>query len=173
MKILIGCCSMLGTIAKHRIALYKAGKKLGVPLARLLKHDNSKLHPAEFMPYVRKFKLGIDNREEWNAAWKHHWQHNAHHIEYWLDRDAVGVCTWMPDDCIREMIADWMAASYAYAGEWPKAPNWSWGNEKLLSMLMQLEHTMQPETSSRGFAVALLQSQQLITPEQVKIALTI
>ena len=195
MKTLIGCCSMIGTIAKHRIALYKAGKKLGVPFTRILKHDNSKLHLAEFMPYVRKFKLGINNSAEWFVAWKHHWQHNDHHIEYWQEKKLThdydhticevrninrgkqtfggGVYTcdptrkdcWMSDDAIREMIADWMAASYAYTGAWPKAPNWAWGNEKLLSMLMQLEHTMQPETSTRGFAVALLQSQQMITPE--------
>lgn len=194
----LGVYKALRKIIKHRWALYKAAKVMGVPMRRILAHDNSKFHPVEFMQYVKRFELGIEDAHRWARAWRHHWRHNDHHIEYWqnqslafswsgpgvydtgidfgngivgegnLMRVQSGSPVWMPDCAIREMIADWMAASYAYSGAWPKAPDWQWGNKNLVSTLMKLEHTNQPETSTRGFAMELLQKHGMITEEQYK-----
>ena len=60
------------TISKHRIALAKAGRKLGVSWKRILKHDNSKFHPIEFMQYVAKFELRTNDPEKWANSWGHH-----------------------------------------------------------------------------------------------------
>ncbi len=199
-KLLIGVSAALRKIIRHRIALYKAAKILGVSMTRVLRHDNSKFHPTEFMQYVRRFELGEYDERKWAKAWNHHWRHNDHHIEYWQNQSlgfswqgpgvfdsgiridggivteynlmhvTSGEPVWMPDPAIREMIADWMAASYAYSGAWPKAPDWKWGNENLIKNLRKLEHTMQPETSTRGFAVQLLIKNEMITDDQVKSA---
>lgn len=182
-------------LIRHRSALAKAAKKLNVPMARVLRHDNSKFSWLEWRAYVRKLVLKIDDDQEWAAAWEHHWQSNDHHIEYWEDRGmifswtgeirlkdwphafthypkAVGTCgVAIPDVAVREIIADWMAASYAYSGSWPVAPVWGWGNKNLVSALKRMEHTMQPETSTRGFAISLLHEHNMITKEQMNDAL--
>jgi hypothetical protein len=54
----------------------------------------------------------------------HHQNANPHHWEYWLTRSGNGVKTGrgvvlkMPEKYVREMVADWMAASRAYTGSW-------------------------------------------------------
>ena len=193
-KMFKGVISALRKIYTHRVALWKAGRKLGVTTSRLLRHDNSKFYPVEFFSYVARFELGAWDETKWQRAWKHHWQHNDHHIEYWQEKDLyfswshggatkkvyaehpeiIGQPTkkewpevWMPDAAIREMIADWMAASYAYSGEWPNAGSWDWGNKYLVKQLLKLEHHPQPEISSRGFAILLLRNNNLITDEQI------
>ncbi len=208
-RYLIGSYRALLKIVKHRIALVKSGRKLGVPLVQILKHDNSKFSFIEFKFYVEAFELGIEKPEH-ASAWRHHWMNNPHHIEYWQEKDltftryvdrsrgdipnyhAFGGGTkkkyspnpeiigwktesgwpqvWMPDMFIREMIADWIAASLVYSGQYPKAPRWDWGNAKLVKMLKKLEHHHQPECSSRGFALTLLKAEGMITEEQYKEA---
>ena len=184
------------TIAKHRLALARAGRKLGVPWIRIFKHDNSKFHPIEFMQYVRKFELGVDEPEKWAKAWKHHWQHNDHHIEYWEDKaltftpspntadgdlmneGGIGGGThagrdgpiWMPNNAVREMIADWIAGSLAYSGQYPKAGQWKWGSQNLVDRLLKLETQQQSKHCTRSFAVSLLVKNKMITDEQIKAA---
>jgi hypothetical protein len=174
-------------IVKHRVALWKAGRKLGVSTSRLLKHDNSKFHPTEFWQYVRRFELGIKDPEKWGTAWEHHWRHNDHHIEYWEDKNltydwyhgqgvpktSVFPGVWIPDEAIREIVADWMAASYAYSGSWPVAGSWEWGDRNLVPMLRRMEIQTSPEICTRGFAVHLLRLHNMITDEQVREALTL
>ena len=194
MKQLKGMLTALKKIYRHRVALWKAGRKLGVSTRRLLAHDNSKFHPIEFSQYVARFELEKYDENKWQKAWKHHWQHNDHHIEYWQEKDLyfswehggptkkhytehpeiIGQRTkeewpevWMPDNAIREMVADWMAASYAYSGYWPEAGSWEWGNKNLVKQLLKLEHHPQPEISTRGFAILLLRNHNLITEDQI------
>ena len=68
------------------------------------------------------------------------------------------------------MIADWMAASYAYSSMWPVAGNWEWGNKNLVKMLLKIEHTAQPEASARGLALQILRRLNMITDEQYDAA---
>ncbi len=183
-KFLIASIRYFHTVCVHRRALWLAADALNVPMERVWAHDNSKFSWLEWRAYVRKFQMRIEDPAEWAAAWEHHWRHNDHHIEYWLDKnlrydyggpianpcpERIGV--WIPDVAVKEMIADWMAASYSYSGQWPKAPAWRWGNDNLVRVLRQMEQTGQPETTTRGFAVDRLQALGMITPEQAAAAL--
>lgn len=184
----------LRTVIRHRWALLLAAQKLGVPFSRVLHHDNSKFSWIEWRAYVRRFEMGIKDPEEWARAWRHHWTHNDHHIEYWQERALVFSWTgthkfrgdwrraekwkellptgvFVPDDAVEEMVADWMAASYAYNGSWPKAGQWEWGKNNLVGELRKLEHRHQPEISTRWFAIHLLRKFDMITPEQVQEAI--
>ena len=195
-KVVLAIVKTILTISKHRIALAKAGRKLGVSWKRILKHDNSKFHPIEFMQYVAKFELGTNDPEKWATAWQHHWKHNDHHIEYWEDKNLTFTLSpniedgdmanevrigggakkdwqgpvWMPDCAVREMIADWIAGSLAYSGQYPKAGDWKWGDKNLVDRLMKLEIQPQSETCTRSFAVSLLKENNLITSEQITAA---
>lgn len=88
------------------------------------KHDLSKYNDLEFYPYRRHFYPTIEENSEdedrqqiaeirYEEAWKHHYEHNMHHIEYWYDwsnstpRD-------MPLENIIEMICDWISMSYYF-----------------------------------------------------------
>jgi hypothetical protein len=96
-----------------------------VPLWRLVRHDASKLSRAELMPYARHFVERTPRGAEFEAAWRHHYQHNDHHPEHFLDGD--GVMGLMPDEAVVEMVVDWMAAGRAYHGAWPCCGGeWRW-----------------------------------------------
>lgn len=177
------------TILKHKIAMCLVGPDFGVTWKRILLHDLSKFHPKEFWQYVKKFELKTSNEEEWLVAWQHHWENNDHHPQYWEKRALThSFCEgevphwngfgrkhknpdykeyWMPDYAIREMIADWVSASYAYSGIDPVAGSWGWGHYNLVKELKKLEVTHQPETTTRCFAVGLLFEHNLITNEQL------
>ncbi len=104
-----------------------------VPLWRLLIHDYTKFSRAEWPAYVQRFASGRAGKEDktqdtfaFRDAWRHHWTHNAHHWEYWreggpgrgwtVDPPVDGAHP-MPYTYIREMVADWRAASKAYSGK--------------------------------------------------------
>lgn len=63
-------------------------------------HDESKFSEEEFEPYAQKWFGNGEKTFEYEEAWKHHWQTNEHHPEYWLGED-------MPYIYILEMICDW------------------------------------------------------------------
>ena len=79
------------------------------------KHDESKYSDDEFDAYRAKFypvddsgdKEEID--EAFEAAWRHHYQNNPHHPEYWYDFENKTIREEMPLHFIIEMIADWMS----------------------------------------------------------------
>ena len=66
----------------------------------IAEHDESKFSEEEFEPYAEYFYGSGDNDFEFEQAWKHHWQNNEHHPEYWLGED-------MPYIYILEMLCDW------------------------------------------------------------------
>ena len=66
----------------------------------IAEHDESKFSEEEFEAYAEHFYGSKDNDFEFEQAWKHHWQNNEHHPEYWLGSD-------MPHIYILEMICDW------------------------------------------------------------------
>ena len=85
---------------------------------RILEHDNSKYDKEEFNAY-RKNYYPVDkeekelNQDDFELAWKHHWESNRHH---WQCRQ-YDIC---PDDkltksqildCL-ENICDWLAIGY-------------------------------------------------------------
>lgn len=109
----------------HKWYVFRACRWLGVPLWRALIHDWSKLTPAEWGPYVRRFYGGrggvLDKTadpQEFKDAWRHHWERNPHHWEYWLGVHTrhipPGQAAYpMPDTYVREMVADWYGAGMA------------------------------------------------------------
>ena len=66
----------------------------------IAEHDESKFSEEEFEPYAEHFYGSKDNDLEFEEAWKHHWQNNEHHPEYWGGED-------MPYIYILEMLCDW------------------------------------------------------------------
>lgn len=124
----------LAYVLRHKWHVFYAGRRLGVPLGRLLMHDWTKFTPAEWGPYVRRFYSGNNSKwekdsdpQEWKDAWAHHWQHNPHHWEYWTPRnpaqwvftdrsytpDEYDTPLPMPSTYVREMVADWYGAGMA------------------------------------------------------------
>lgn len=111
----------LSYVARHKWFVFVAGRKTGAPLWRLLIHDWSKITPAEWGPYVRTFYDESRARPgEFDVAWLHHQHRNPHHWQHWLLREDDGDTKRlvMPDDLVREMVADWMGAGRAITGRW-------------------------------------------------------
>jgi hypothetical protein len=83
----------------HKWYVFKAGRVLGVPLWRLVRHDWSKFTPAEWGPYARHFYGDAGRRHQaetkdkpyrnigddaaFQAAWQHHIEKNDHHYQHW------------------------------------------------------------------------------------------
>lgn len=122
---------------KHKWFVFLAGRKLGVSLWRLIKHDWSKFTPSEYPHYQRRFFGDKKPCTAFDTAWLHHIHCNDHHWEHWIlqvdseivpgtyDRKSLP----MPEVAAREMLADWMGASRAYEGKWPKPGEWRWLHE--------------------------------------------
>jgi len=130
----------LKVILLHKWYFFKAGRYLGSPLWLCLIHDISKFAPVEFINYSRWFG-GVKDRLGWAKAWRHHAHHNRHHPEHWIlswrgDPDFYNdigeslaqfvTVLPMPELYVREMVADWMAASKTFTGSFDIAV---WLNE--------------------------------------------
>lgn len=68
-------------------------------------HDASKYSEEEFMPYAEHFygkTKGTKTEDdiEFQKAWKHHYETNSHHPQYWKGAE-------MDQESIIEMICDW------------------------------------------------------------------
>jgi len=79
-------------------------------------HDNSKFSKAEFGAYARYFygskkqAAGPLVKEKFDEAWKHHYQHNPHHWDYYLYPDRITgeeKAAEMPKKYAKEMVCDW------------------------------------------------------------------
>lgn len=118
--------SYLLTILKHKWFVFVAGRRIGgIPLWRLIIHDWSKFTPSEFFPYRKRYTLDNCLGDEWDQAWLHHIHHNPHHWQHWILNDRV---LYMPEVYVREMVADFLAASRSYNGSWDIQP---WINTEL------------------------------------------
>lgn len=114
-------------ILKHKWFVIIAGRRLKVGWRQLLSHDLSKFSRAEWGPYKRRFVDNIFREYDWMPAWVHHQNHNPHHYEYWISRSqADPYLVDMPEKYIREIVADWLAASRSYEGRWPARDDWPW-----------------------------------------------
>lgn len=113
----------LGYVARHKFWVLVFGIPLKVPFWRLVVHDASKFSRAEWGAYVRKFYGGASPRDAtggydpdaqgaaFKAAWKHHWESNAHHWNHWAEGLLSPLP--MPETYAREMVADWFGAGMA------------------------------------------------------------
>lgn len=126
----------LNYIAEHKDNVVKACFEIGKELCNILnnnyfnvdfddlqdrcfKHDESKYHDEEFIPYLNYFYSpgGKENEQakvNMNAAFLHHQNVNDHHPEYWilidndLDEPWINALP-MSGLAIAEMICDWYA----------------------------------------------------------------
>lgn len=110
-------------LARHKWFVLVAGRRLQVPLWRLLIHDWSKFLPSEWVPYAEYFYGGPHTPEgsaAFDRAWLKHQHRQPHHWQHWLLRlDDGGVRVLdIPDAFLREMVADWMGAGRAITGRW-------------------------------------------------------
>lgn len=98
----------------HKILVFKECVKLGI-IWKGITHDLSKLGPAEFKPYAKKFfSKEKPSGKEWRTARLHHLRKNPHHYQYHIIVDDEGkmVIEEMSEKDVKEMIADWTAISY-------------------------------------------------------------
>ena len=115
----------LKTVLLHKWYVLVAGRRLRVPLWRLLVHDLSEFSLAEFSHYARNFCGDKGDPAGFERAWLHHKNRNDHHWEWWLSHDGISPYP-MPMIVVREMVADWFAAGKAYNGAWPDPSDFGW-----------------------------------------------
>lgn len=107
-------------VIRHKWFVFLAGRKTGAPLWRLIIHDWSKFTKAEWTPYVETFYTDKEVKDDFDRAWSHHQHKNPHHWQHWVLREDSGRTTALeiPEDLIREMVADWAGAGRAITGRW-------------------------------------------------------
>lgn len=86
---------------------------------KVQEHDNSKWSEEEFNAYRKNFypineQEKEDNKEEFEKAWKHHYENNDHHWEHWLDdQGSLESLIEVGERNVRlaylEMVCDWTA----------------------------------------------------------------
>lgn len=125
---------------RFKFYLVIAGLRLGVPFYMLLINDFSKLSIAEFGPYARKLykQKDYDNyytqteiNDEYKEAQRIHYTTNKHHWDYYVDES--GEVTEMSENCVKEMLAGFFAASRTYNGHWDIS---GWLQESLSKMIL-------------------------------------
>lgn len=114
-------------VIRHKWFVFIEGRKLNIPMWRLIIHDWQKFTPTEWCPYVMTFygPWKYKERPDWlvnsfNRAWLHHIHYGPHHWQHWLlvyDDDKKDYETIkMPKIYCQEMLADWRAAGIAITG---------------------------------------------------------
>lgn len=122
----------LKLVLVHKWYVFLAGLITDVPLWRLLIHDWSKFTLIEFFGYAGNAG-GKVSKERWAKSWLHHLHHNPHHPEHyilsWLGNPDFyneigehigGFVTLlpMPENFVREMLADMMGTSKKISGSY-------------------------------------------------------
>ena len=79
-------------------------------------HDLSKYKEEEFDAYRKNFYPLNDEEKELNKlafdkAWKHHYENNLHHWDYWHE---CGIPDNMSPIFVVEMVCDWEAMGYKF-----------------------------------------------------------
>jgi hypothetical protein len=117
---LVASARFLCVIASHKRGVWRFGRALGVSRWKLAAHDAAKLLPAEFSRYVGGLYLcdgdgsgtSGGTRRAWLAeAFAHHCARCTHHHEHFVRGVAAAP---MPEQDVREMVADWCAAALEY-----------------------------------------------------------
>lgn len=92
------------------------GKDYKLDIDKLvMNHDNSKFFDSEYTAYDEYFYGEGNNDDEFDLAWLHHQNRNAHHWQYWvlLKDDGNQYALEMPYEYIIEMILDWWSFSWS------------------------------------------------------------
>lgn len=130
---------------KHKLFVFIEGLRVGVPIWQLIIHDWSKLLPWDCYQYNKQFFGKKDSPYDFIWAWIRHQNRHPHHWEYWIPRTGHNRCTPpYPDNkpipmqvrYIREMIADWLGAGWAYNKKRVNLNNWEWFNKNKTEMNM-------------------------------------
>jgi hypothetical protein len=117
---------------RHKWYVFLACRMTGVPFWQAAVHDLSKFTPMELPAYGRQFFGDQGDQRDFARAWLHHQNVNPHHWEYWVSRSEHGRgrseaddqgAFEMPEQYVRELVADWIGASLAYTGS-PEITDW-------------------------------------------------
>jgi len=119
----------LGTLFDHIRYVREFGEKVGVPEYQLRNHDYTKFDREEMPYYARQFQGDKGDPNGFARAWLHHIHLNEHHWQHWLlpdgytpkDSHVENGALPMPENFVREMVADWAGANMAYQGTWNMA----------------------------------------------------
>lgn len=126
---------------KHKYFVFKVGRGLKVPIKLLLVHDLSKFRWRELPHYARNFYGDKGDKFGFEIAWLRHTGDNKHHWEHWIKNEVsklgnkgkqriIKTPLEMPEEYVREMVSDWIAATRAYSGYYPKdLKDWKWFQE--------------------------------------------
>ena len=127
-------------VVKHKWFFLQSGLALKVEPRRLISHDWSKFRPSIARGMRLLFKTQRSPREDrkLKLAIMRHKHQEAHHWEAWVEvTTTASVPVRIPDPIVREMVADWLAASRAYSGKWPQSQKaWKWYNETYDKILL-------------------------------------
>lgn len=119
----------LKNLLRHKYFVYVEGRKLGLPMLRLIIHDWDKFGPQMFIAYACAFFASDGSKqyvetEAFDRTWNRHQKVSKHHWQAWVlmeDSGAVKVLK-MPELDMREMLADWRGAGRAYGN--PDTAGW-------------------------------------------------
>lgn len=130
----------LSYVLRHKWFVFRAGLKTGAPLWRLIKHDASKFKHDEWVAYRDFFNSEKTPavKQAFADAFRLHCKRNDHHWQHWQvinppftiggrNVESTGPFDYvlaMPDDAIKEMVADWMGAGRAITGDWDDIFSW-------------------------------------------------
>lgn len=125
-------------VLRHKWFVFLGCLKLKVPLWQAIVHDWDKFMPDEWFPYVNTFYKPDGSKQynetlEFAQAWNAHQKRNKHHWQYWLltwDRGEE-VALAMPEEHIREMVADWYGAGWAINGKPDPLPWYERNRDKI------------------------------------------
>ena len=124
---------------RHKFYVGQAIFKTGAPWYMAIIHDWSKFRPTEYALYQYEFFGSAPNDRgkvkgsRAHYAFKMHYKRNKHHWQYWVTDWGNRRARLMPTKYIKEMVADWMGASRAYAGTWDITP---WMNRHAHEMIL-------------------------------------
>ena len=157
-------------VGVHRLRVRQAGEWLGgIPDQLLADHDASKMHPIEIEGYADWFCGDKTDPAAFDAAWLHHQNLNPHHWEYWIPRTIhtggkPGPLP-MPEVYVREMIADWHAASFGIKGVWDIS---GWFNQHKDRIILHTESRLQLSTILRSIGYNVKNDLSIYTGKRFK-----
>jgi hypothetical protein len=104
-------------------------------------HDVSKWRGHEFPYYANNFCGPADDPQGFAKARLQHIHYNPHHWQHWIFSDGFALpgadlengIVEMPHAYVAEMVADWMASSRQYTGDWDMT---DWLAEHVPKMLL-------------------------------------
>lgn len=143
---------------RHKFYVGQAIFKTGAPWYLAIIHDWSKFRPTEYALYQHEFfgsarnDRGKVKGSRAHYAFKMHYKRNKHHWQYWVADWGNRRARLMPTRYAREMIADWMGASRAYAGTWDISP---WMNRHMHEMILHplVRHYVYERLGELGYAI--------------------